>query len=66
MVVAAIDWDKHIKRFLKAGDLSPAARKAYAVKYRLAYNTFRTKLSKYMKTPAYKNHLAQQTPELGV
>jgi hypothetical protein len=58
-----VQWLKHVKKFLKEKDKSPANRKVYAAKYLLNYNTFRAKIADYIVSDAYKNSIRQQTPE---
>jgi predicted double-glycine peptidase len=56
-----IDYLKHCKKFLLQVDISPEARKAYALRKRFSDNTFRGHVSKYKKSEEYKKSLEQQS-----
>ena len=56
-----VDWIKQVKGFLKSMVDTVAERKNFCEHKGLPYNTFRTHLSKYKKSDAFKNSQAQQS-----
>lgn len=56
-----VDWIKQVKYFLKNMEDTVAERKNFCEHRNLPYNTFRTHLSKYKKSDAFKNSQAQQS-----